>query len=76
MTQADAQDRYPARECRDQRDRDPGLLRRARAGRQDDLLDLAALHPGDDLLDGDLVIADDVHFGAEFPEVLVQVEGK
>ena len=72
VPEADAENRNAPGEAPDHLERDAGLVRRARPGRDHDLR-------GRERLDGverDLVVAHDVHPGAQLAEVLHEVVGE
>jgi len=75
MAQANAEDRQLAGKALDGADRDAGLGRRARTGRDHEAVDALA-DPFGDFVERDLVIAGDLHVGAQFTQVLDDVVGK
>ncbi|RUS28021.1 hypothetical protein BC938DRAFT_482456 [Jimgerdemannia flammicorona] len=73
LTEADAQNRDLAGEVRDNFARDTGVRGRVARSRGDDNV---ARVPRLDVLDGGLVVAIDLHLGAEGRQVLVDVPGE
>ena len=72
VPEADTEDGQLAGEVADRLDRNAGLRGRARAGGNHEAIGLARR----DAFDGDFVIAKHFHLGAQFTEVLHQVEGE